>query len=431
MYKFPILNERVYLRSPSINVCFRAVVEKTFEKNTIEETLKKVCLRHPLLKCIVEIDNDNNAWLVQKDCSIKIEYYKFNEMDWQTWYKKTDNIPFDFSKEPLVKFCIITGKNTEIIILGHHVVGDGIGYLNLIKDILSALDNRIDITPQIPPFKPVDMEFKKTVPLGFLPKMYAGKLNKEWRKNRVRFSENDYLKYFKRYREKYSPNFYTSSIEGDNVKKMLEKAKLNGLTVNDIIASAFCISAMEILNCKKSCLGTAANIRNEIVSEPNNCMGNYVTGISAKIHYDSSNNFLSNAKKIARILKKKLGNSKNRHLLVHFLNEFDKDLIESLVFAAYGDFAHPISKKLAELIGERAENKNLGISNLGRHDFNGYENFKVVDIQFIGPAFPANLLKVDVITAGNKMNLCFRYNEGEIKENVVKTICDKTIELLA
>jgi NRPS condensation-like uncharacterized protein len=406
------------------------VVDKLFDKSIIEEALENVCLRNPLLKCSVEIDNDNNAWLVQRDGSINIEYYKFTEMDWQTWYKKTDNTPFDLLKNPLVKFCIIAGEHTEIILLGHHIIGDGIGYLNLVKDILLALDNRIDITPQIPPFKPADKEFKETVPLGLLIKMFAGKLNKKWRKSRVRFSENDYLEFFKKYRAKYSPSLYMALIEGDDIRKILEKAKSNGLTVNEIIASAFSISVMKTLNYRKACLGLAANIRNELVSEPNNCMGNYVTGISAKIYNKPSDDFILNAKKIAGTMKKKLGSMKGRHLLVHFLNEFDKDLIESLVFAAYGGFDHPVSKKLAELIGERTEDKNLGISNLGRHDFGGYETFKVINIQFIGPAFPANLLKVDVITIDSKMNLCFRYNEGEIKGNVVKTICEKTIELL-
>jgi NRPS condensation-like uncharacterized protein len=406
------------------------VIDKLFNKTIIEEALKNVCLRNPLLKCSVEIDNDNNAWLVQKDGSINIEYYKSNEMDWQTWYKMTDNIPFDLLEKPLIKFCIITGEHTEIIILGHHIIGDGIGYLNLVKDILLALDNRIDITPQIPPFKSADKEFKKTVPLSILIKIFAKKLNKKWRKNCVRFSENDYLELFRRYRAKYSPSLYTALIEGDGIKKILEKAKSNCLTVNEIIASAFSISVMETLNCRKICLGLAANIRNELVSEPNNCMGNYVTGISAKIHYNPSNGFILNAKKMAGTMKKKLRNVKSRHLLVHFLNEFDKDLIESLVFAAYGDFDHPVSKKLAKSIGERTEDKNIGISNLGRHDFCDYESFQMINIQFIGPAFPANLLKVDVITIGSKMNLCFRYNAEEINESVVKIICEKTIEFL-
>jgi hypothetical protein len=166
------MNERLYLRSPSINVCFRAIIAGTFDKKNIGQALEKVCIRHPLLNCSIERDNDNNTWFV-KNSSIEIEYYKSNEIDWKTWYKKTDNVPFNFSKGPLVKFCIIVGNNTEIIILGHHIIGDGVGYLNLVRDALLALDNKIDTTPQIPPSEPADRYFKKTILLDTQIKSYA------------------------------------------------------------------------------------------------------------------------------------------------------------------------------------------------------------------------------------------------------------------
>jgi NRPS condensation-like uncharacterized protein len=418
------------LRSPSINVCFRTIIEGIFDKNKIEKALETICIRHPLLNSLVEIDNDNNAWFVQRNCSISIEYYNSNEMDWQVWYKKTDYIAFDFLQGPLIKFCVITGKNTEIITLGHHIIGDGIGYLNLTKDILSALDNKLDTSPQIPPYKPADKYFKETDLLDCGVHSYANGLNEEWKRSRIRFSEKDYLAFFECYRNKYSPNLLMASIEGDRLNKLLEKSKLNGLTINEIIASAFSLAVMEILKKSEIRLGVAANIRNELVSEPNNCMGNFVTGISTKTYYDPSNDFLSNAKTIATAIKNQLHNNKSRHLIVHFLNEFDKDLIESIMFVAYSNFEHNVSKKLAELIGEQSENKGLGTSNLGQHNFSNYENIKIVDIQFIGPAFPANLLTVGLITVNGKLNLCLRYNEMEIKTDTVKTIYEKAVELL-
>ncbi|MDR2535270.1 MAG: condensation domain-containing protein [Treponema sp.] len=423
------MNERLYLRSPSINVCFRVIIGGTLDKNKVKEALEKICIKHPLLNCSLKIDNGNNAWLVQS-CGLSIECYKSTEIDWQTWYKTNDNIPFDFLKGPLVKFCVINGKDTEIIILGHHIIGDGIGYLNLVKDILLALDNKIDANQELPPFKPEEKYFKETILLEQPAKDYAQRLNGEWRKNRTCFTEKDYNDFFKKYRKTYNPNLYTASLEGDSVKKLLEKSKSNGLTVNEVITSAFSVALMETLDREELRVGVAANIRNDLVSEPNNCMGNFVTGIAAKVTRNLENDFISKAKDTAIILKEQLLNTKNRHLAVHFLNEFDKDLIESIMFAAYGNFEHHVSKKLAELIGEQLENKGLGISNLGKYDFNNYENINVLDIQFIGPAFPANLLTVGIITVNNKVNVCFRFNESEIKEKKIKKIFEKALEIM-
>lgn len=97
------------------------------------------------------------------------------------------------------------------------------------------------------------------------------------------------------------------------------------------------------------------------------------------------------------------------------------------MYAAYRKFEHNISKKLAELLEERPENKGIGISNIGQHKFENYNNLRVIDIQFIRHAFPANLITEDVITVNNKLNFCSRYNQNEITPNIIKTIYKKAI----
>jgi NRPS condensation-like uncharacterized protein len=416
----------------NINVCFRMVIEGKFDKEGYQVAINNVCKRHPLLNYTIEKDKDNNTWFVPDTGSVGIEYYNSNEMpNWQDWYKKIDNVPFDFKHGPLVKVCIIfDNSQTEIIMLGHHVIGDGIAYLNLSKDILSALDNKIDMIPQIPPMK---SRLKKKANLGFLSSLYARKLNKEWRKNHVVFSENDYTAFFEQYRKKYIPQMYMESINETDLNKIIQKCKNYGLTVNELITAAFAIAMVELsghYSGKEIRLGVAANIRNELVEEPNNCMGNFVSGIVANINYVSEETFIQNAQDIALILQKQLNVPKNRYLALNFFNKIDKDLLEAAMFATYGNYPIPVAKKLGAIIGERTENKGIGISNLGKHGFSKFSNLKVLDIQFIGPAFPANLLSVGIITVNNKLNINLRYNETEIKTNSIKAICERAIELL-
>jgi hypothetical protein len=127
-------------------------------------------------------------------------------------------------------------------------------------------------------------------------------------------------------------------------------------------------------------------------------MGNYVTGISAKVSRAPENDFMSNVKNITAIIRKKLTDVKTRHAIVNFLSEFDNDLIESIMFASYGNYELPVSKKIGAIIAEGADGKGLGMSNLGRHEINNFNNFRLLDLQFIGPAFPANILSVSIIT---------------------------------
>ncbi|GMO43634.1 MAG: hypothetical protein Pg6C_05380 [Treponemataceae bacterium] len=426
MDNFPLMTERLFLRSPNINVCFRIIISGRIEQKRFSAAMDDVCKRHPLLNCSIKIDD--NAWLVPNTSRIETEYYSYEEMpDWQVWHTETDNIPFDFLHGPLAKICVIDGgSQTEIIILGHHIIGDGVGYLNLAKDILLALDNKLEAIPQIPP---ANNKFRKGGKLGFLSKIYAKKLNKEWRKNRVRFSENDYHVFFREYRDKFVPGLYLDSIDGNDLEKLLENCKMNKLTVNELVTAAFAIAFAGALSPGKELrIGVAANTRNELTTKPHDCMGDYVTGISAKASVLETD-FMSNAKNIASIIRKKLNDMNNRHLIVNFLNEFDGDLIESIMFASYGNYQLPISKQIGKLIAEGFDEKGLGMSNLGKAVFKNYEAFHLLDMQFIGPAFPANLLSVSIITVNNKLNIALRYNENEIKKDAVINVCKRAIGL--
>ncbi|MHB9295551.1 hypothetical protein PilKf_01297 [Pillotina sp. SPG140] len=432
MNKLPLLNERWHLGSPNINVCFRIIIEGKFNEKDFETAITDLCKRHQVLQYTIEKDNKNNTWFVPDTGYVGIELYNSKEMpNWQNWYKKIDDIPFDFQHGPLVKICIIFDNNkTEIIILGHHVIGDGIAYLNLSKDILLALDNKIDVNPQIPPMK---SRLKKKTNVGILTRLYARKLNKEWRKNRIVFSKHDYHTFFEQYRKKYIPRIYLESIEEADLNTIIQKCKNHGLTVNELITAAFALAMVELsghYHNGEIRLGVAVNIRNELVEEPHNCMGNYVSGIMATLHYTSKKPFILEAQDIATILRKQLKVSKNRYLALNFFNSIDNDLLESAMFATYGNYQIPVSRKLGEIIGERTTNKGMGISNLGKHEFNTFTNLKVVDIQFIGPAFPANLLSVGIITVNNKLNICLRYNETEIETDSIKKIYEKAIRLL-
>lgn len=434
MIKLPVLSNEIFLlNSPNINICHRIVIEPAVNKNQIENALEKIGIRHPLLKCSIETDNNNKKWFVQNVDSMAVEYYQSTEMDWQKWYNKTDNIPFDFAHGPLVKFCVIFGSNTEIIILCHHIIGDGVAVINMETDLLAALDNNIDSRPIIPSLDPEDRHFKKTIPLDNQTKLYTAEMNNEWRKNRVQFSENDYSVFFKKYRETYRPNFYLASIEGNIYETLLENCRANRLTVNELLTAAFSGAILEIskyYSKNEIRIGIAINIRDEIVSQPLSCMGNYVSGMYVKIKYNPADCFLSNAAEISKIIKEHVTDIQKRHFALHFLNELDKELIQSVMFAAYGGFNHPVSKKLADVMGERIANKGIGITNLGRYTLNDYNNFKVMDIQAIGPAFPAHFLTIDIITVNNKMHFCIRYNEAEIETDVVKRIYEKALVLV-
>jgi len=425
-------NERLYLRSPNINVCFKARITGSIDRGDFINAIESVCKRHPMLKVNVKIDTENNAWYLQGNGSIGIEFYNYDDkMHWKKWYEETDNIPFDFQDGGLVKIGVICGSTyTDIVILGHHILGDGIGYLNLMKDILSSLSGRLDESVQIT-FKENSLKIKTK--LGFLPKLYAKKLNKAWVNTREKFSENDYLSFFKEYREKYPPGMFLASLTESNLSELISACKKSKITVNAAIATAFVAAVQDTSNKYKERLmrlGVAASIRNELITPMHDSMGNYITGISIKVKYDYSKSFTDNARLIGKLLRKKLENPKSRYLAINFLSKLDKDFVESAIYASYGNDSNPASKKLGEIIGEQANNKGIGISNLGKQCIGEFEKFNLIDLLFIPPAFPANLINIGVMSINGQLNFCLRYAKSEISDTVIEQICMKAISYL-
>ena len=425
--------DRISLRSPNCNACFKVKITGKIDKNVFLDAVETVRKRHPPLNMTVDIDDDNNAWFIPGAGSVGVEFYDAGDgMDWEKWFEITDGIPFDCKNGPLVKIGVFSHPDTtEIFIVGNHALGDGIGYINLTRDLLRALDGRLDATPQIP-FK--GNSFRVKTKLGYFSKLYADNLNKAWRaSDRKRLSEDDYRTFFKDYRKKYPPKAHFASIKEPELSKLLSACKKNRITVNEAIAAAL-IAAIQKSGGgykeKPVRLSVAASIRNDLVYPDVDCMGNYVTAISIKSKYDEKKNFLNNTRRIAASLRKKLYTKKSRYLAVHFLGAVDADFLESALYAAYGDYDNIHSKKLAAVIGEKTENKGFGLTNLGKQDFGAFDNFRLIDILLIPPVYPAHIMNISVMTVNGEMRFGYGYSDTDIGDAQVEAISFSTIEYL-
>ncbi|MDR2752028.1 MAG: condensation domain-containing protein [Clostridiales bacterium] len=428
MENLKMSTERLFLRSPNIHVAFRTVVSGSVTPESLGRAMDKVFLKHPLLNCSIHADENHEAWFVPSKSKAQIDWLPKGS-DWKSWHKASDNIPFDFANGPLARMCAIDqGDKTEIVTLTHHVIGDGIGCLNLAKDILLALDERLDPSPQVPP---VNNKFREGQNLGLLSKLAANKLNSQWSKCRRSFSEDEYRSFFESYRKAHVPEINIFSIDEPDLSKLVAVSKANGLTVNELMTAAFASAMSELKRFKQKSLkiGIAASTRNELISDPKECMGNYVTGIAFDFACDPKTGFQETCKNLAKVARIKLQDLKTKHLIVNFLSAFDTDLVESIMFATYGGYDLPVSRKIGELIQEGDSGSRLGMSNLGRHQLS-FKSFDLLDMQFIGPAFPANLLSVSVITVNSKLSACLSWNGSEISKDEIEKIQARAIELM-
>jgi NRPS condensation-like uncharacterized protein len=235
---------------------------------------------------------------------------------------------------------------------------------------------------------------------GFLLKLFVGRFNKQWNKNKKIFTHSEYVELFTKYREQNRAGIYLAETEKDFLPKLKVKCKASGITVNEAVITAFARSVLLQNSGKSIRIGCAASARDDFEIPTSKHMGNYVTGISIEIE---------NADNVPLKLREKFNDPKKRFLIIHFLDRMEKSLIESLMYAGYGDYKNPVSKKLSVLLREQQDENAFGVSNLGVQNFDDF-SFKVSDVWFINPAFPQNFLTIGLITVDGILKFCLRYS---------------------
>jgi NRPS condensation-like uncharacterized protein len=438
MEKLKLLTERAYLRSPSIHVGIKAEIDGTFSDDEFNNALELVCKKHPLLLSTISIEMDSNAYYLLNNCKkIEVEFSQYIEKNqWLKWYEMKDNQPFDFESGPLLKICVIRNhENVQIVILGHHLLGDGLAYIYLFRDLMKALSGELDSLELIPSVMKVESIFPLKAKFGIIPRVLSYYLNRAWKKNSKKFTNGDFYEFFYDYRSKNNPALYTNSIDQKSCDKIISKCHENKITVNEALITAFLYSIQKVDEKhigKTDEVGVAINVRNELTPYPGESMGNFVSGIMFKIKYDYSTGFWQNARTIGVKLKKKIRNPKSRFAVLNLLAGLDPELIDSIGFAKYGSYDNEVSRRLADIIGERTADKGIGVTNLGKFDIKlNNPRFKINEVVFIQPAFPANDINIGVLTLNGNITICIRYLKSEKScELIDKIFCD-AIRLLA
>lgn len=419
--------DRWYLRSPNIQVTYTVLIDTAITPDEFEQALKLLTLRHPRLLCTVAVDADNRAWLIPDSAHLDIEYT--DVLDFQElvkWHTAVDSHPWDFGRGLLHFRIACNGQHTRLAFHAHHLLTDGQGFNILIRDMLLALDNRIDSTPQ--PLPDIKLAYKPT--FNVAQEMFGPALNNAWNKNPKSFSEQEFREFFVRYRNSHPPAEVFGDIKGNDFAQMINYCKTNQLTVNDFIVAAFMNATIDTFpqfyGDGKIRVSVVANIRNELLNPATACLGNYVSGIRMKMRWDSASDFRTNAAHIGQTLRKSLHHPQTRYFAWHFFSVFEPALIESVMYSAYDGWEHPISCQLSRLLGAVGD-KGLGVSNIGCVNMGTFRRFKVCDMNFIPPAFPENRINVFVLTVGDTLHLCLRYVTTEVTAQQAASIMDKVL----
>lgn len=346
--------ERTHLFSPAANIVVKAEIRGGAEIESLKAAIKKAVESNGILSNKIEINDSGDAWYEAIDKpAIGIGV---TDMQWEDIAARQEKIRFEVERGELLRFFIIPGGNAvQILIIAHHLAGDGLSICFLIQDIMTALSGgELE-------YKPIELLSPGSLPakssLGGPMKAMINIMNRRWRKTGKVFLLPDFVRMFEGYWSERETVIYSCGLTSDRLDKLNCAAKEHSVTLNSVLTTALIRAAGG-----KADTGLAASIRKPGYEG----MGNYATGISVIYEYDEKKDFWENAGAVQKLIYNKLDSDRRKLFLLQFMGRLEPTLIDAAYFAAFDGYKNKTAVRFQKMFGFSGKPKDLSITNLTR-----------------------------------------------------------------
>lgn len=366
------------------------------------ELTGKIC-PHQLTEAVKEAYKANEATMSRIVLEHGTAYYErlsvsgcktmITNKNWIELVRENEKLPFEIDKGEFVRTFIIPGDTeTQIMVMAHHLAGDGKSILYLIKDIMNALAKNV-LT-----YKPLVQLLKDSffdTRLSVSAKLYARYCRRKW-KNYF-FTWQDYYNLHNKYWETACSDIQYKTLSVSETEQIIEKAKQIGCSVNSYLVTMF------LQKYQKKCeVGIPVSIR----ESQNEAMSNLTSGIRIKYRFNTKKTFAENAMQVDARIKSQLKST--RVFVLKFLAELPMTLIDAVLLNTHGCYSDRLAKQTAKIMGYIGKTRDLGITNLTVIDIPVlYGNYKIKNIIFVPPAVSYAHNIIGISTVNGKMTFSF------------------------
>ena len=349
-------------------------------------------------------------------CTVEI-----TQSDWKSVVRENEKMPFSLETGEFMRiFLKPSEEKTAVLIMAHHLAGDGKSIVYFIERIMKEYIGEVNA------FQPLHLLTQDALPdesrLPYMIKRWVNKYNRRWNKSGKVFGWYDYYTIHKTYWRKRESVILTESFLPENVERIHKKASVAGVSINSCIITAF-LKANQNLR--------AAGLAVDARIDGNRTMSNQATGITVDYVYKERISFDKNAQEVHKRIYKKLKNPVNRYFILRLMPLFAPSLVDSILMHTHGLYQNRTSEKLSKIMGYTAEGStSFGITNLTKLDIdNTYESLRIKNLYFIPPAVSYSRQTIGVATTESGMTVTchcmsdtFDENKEILFENAMKIL---------
>lgn len=402
---YRIQKERTHIFSPSINIAMLGTIAGAVTDAALREAITRAVGKHEILSCKITLDEQGQAYYERIEQPIvRIEPFAG---DWIAVVQEQETVAFDWANGELIRFYVKRQQDSfQLLIVAHHLAGDGLAVSYLLDDVVQALNGHDLIEQPLRLYDPTPNLAKSKLSLG-MRFMLRG-LNRKWQKTGQLFTYADYQEMFQRYWKNRKTEILCEELDEAQLSALKQRAKQQGITLNSLLTASFAQAAQTAQ--APSDIGLAASIRPPAYRG----MGNYATGISIRYRYTDAKDFAANAQVIHKLIYAKLENPKKKFFLLQFMNEVAPTLIDAAYFAAYGGYANKTAQTVRNLFGYGGKPKSISITNLTTLDLNQQNGkYSLTAVQFVPPLVPNARRIIGICTYRNRMSISLHVEHND------------------
>jgi len=450
--------ERLFTRSPFSIVTVVARIIGDVSEEMLRDAARKVQQRHLNLQVRIRDDERHDPWFTTEGAGdIPVEIVPRESADhWISVHQEASQIPFEFDARPAIRFILVRSPAvSELIILCHHILCDGMSLAYLARDLMAHLGDPAREATPLPEPAPIDLDnMPAQLKLNGIAQFFINRMNKKWAAQRVFFDQADYLALSAAYWSTFRHRMLSVELTEAQTTTLVERCRAEEVTVNSALAAAIVGAQVAIQGEKPyhSTTAVAASLRDRLPKPAGEAMGFFAGIVTLKRGYDAKRSFWDNARTFHRKLKP-LFTSKN--LFADFLSwcYLDPSILEAINFKRLGGLVPPASPRYEKLSAfsrrddvvqsllARGKMDSLdtiatgaGITNLTRLDFPRNYGALELDRLFMHPggAFPLSTINLvlGAVTCAGKLSLVLEYAEEAVDTETMASIRDRAMEYL-
>jgi hypothetical protein len=405
-----IYTERADLFEPNIYIQYLVQVVGNPASNALVSAVKDAFAVNEATMSRIVLDMNGDAFYEQMSesgCKVTV-----SKNHWEDIIRQNEKVTFAIDKGELMRVFVLTlDGDVFLLIMAHHLVGDGKAVTYFIEDVMRIL------TGESLEYKGMRLITKESMPkkskLPLLFKLYVNSLNKKWKRTGQTFQWDDYYDIHKAYWKEHSSQILYEYFSPEEIDRIHSHAKEIGVSVNSYITTAFLEA-----NRDNGTTGMAVNIR----LNDNKSISNQVSGISVDYIFSDKITFDENAQIIHQKVLSKLRKPVMKYFVLQFILLFTPSLIDSVLLYTYGLYKNKTTQRLAKIMGYVGrKTRELGITNLTKLDINNtYGRYILKNGLFIPPVVSYAKHIIGVSTMEDGMSISYHFMSDQDREKEMK-----------